>query len=191
LVLLGLAAASALAQNYKTAVAAAPPGEVPEGIRGVLDPNGVKVTTSRGFLFTELWLRSAPVVDSMSLGEALEKGSIPEGALIGVIHYASPGADVHGKGFKPGFYTLRYAGGDSVLLVPAEGDPAPDPRPLDEPRALSSKITGNGEPLMLRITKGKPGNAPRLEMTRGGEWIVHTKAGDTPVAILVVGVARG
>jgi hypothetical protein len=191
LVTFWLLGAAAFAQAYRTASTGAPPSQLAPGIREAFESPGVKVVDSNGFVFCEVWLRSAPVADSTSLEDAIREGAVPQGALVGVVRFASPGADRQGQGFGPGLYTLRQWQDASVLMVRAADDQELSPPDFDQLAALSRKVSRTATPAALRLSKGGAGRLPRFEMTRGGEWIVHSKLGETPVALLVVGVGKG
>lgn len=133
---------------------------------------------SRGFRFCEVWLRQADF-DTGSFEDVIRQETIPEGALLGVIEYQAPTADRRGRGLARGTYTLRYAGGDSVLLVPASAD-----RSLEPPEDLTALSRG-----VLRWTRSPAGAVPRFEMSARGEWILHLAVGDFAVALLITGVA--
>jgi hypothetical protein len=186
-----LVSAAAYAQAYRAASTGAPPGQLAPGIREALQSEGVKVVDSNRFVYCEFWLRAAPINDSTSLEDAVRDGAIPQGALVGVIRFASPGADRQGQGFGPGLYTLRSWQDSSVLMVRAGDDQELSPPELEQVAALSRKVSKTGTPAALRLLKGAAGRVPRFEMTRGGEWIVHTRLGETPLALLVVGVGKG
>ena len=189
-ILFCLTAVSVFTQDYKTAATSGPPGQLAPGIREALQSRGVKIVDPNGFLFCELWLRSAPLSDSLSMEDAIQNAAIPQGALVGVVRFASPGADRRGQGFGPGHYTLRHSQGDSVLMIKAAQDQDPGPRDFEQLLASSRNVSRTETPAALRLAKGTSGRSPRLEMTRDGEWIVHTRLGDTPVALLIVGVAK-
>ena len=177
---------AAFAQAYRTASTGAPPSQLAPGIQEAFEGPGVKVVDSRGFVFCEVWLRSAPLADSASMEDAIRDGTIPQGALVGVVRFASPGADRQGQGFGPGLYTLRQWQDASVLMVRAADDQELSPPDFDQLAALSRKVSKTATPAALRLSKGGAGRLPRFEMTRRGEWIMHTKLGETPVALLVV-----
>lgn len=189
-ILFCLTAVSVLAQDYKAAAAGGPPDQLAPGIREALQSRGVKIVDPDGFLFCELWLRSVPLSDSLSMEDAIQNGAVPQGALAGVIRFASPGADRRGQGFGPGLYTLRHSQGDSVLMIKATEDGDLSPPDFDQLLASSRNVSRTATPAALRFSKGSSDRSPRLEMTRDGEWIVHTRLGDTPVALLIVGVAK-
>ena len=190
LLMLLVMTAFAFGQAYRTASTGAPPSQLAPGIQEAFQSPGVKVVDSNGFVFCEVWLRSAPVADSTSLEDAIREGAVPQGALVGVVRYASPGADRQGQGFGPGLYTLRQWQDASVLMVRAADDQELSGPDSDQLAALSRKVSKTGTPAALRLSKGGAGRLPRFEMTRGGEWIVHSKVGETPVALLVVGVGK-
>jgi hypothetical protein len=182
-VMLCVMTACAFGQAYRATSSGGPPSQLTVGIREALDPAGVKVVDSNGFAFCEVWL-------SASMEHAIREGAIPQGALMGVVRYASPGADRQGQGFGPGLYTLRSGEDASVLMVRAADDQELSPPESGQLRALSRKVSKTSTPAALRLAKGGAGRFPRFEMTRGGEWIVHSKVGETPVALLVVGVGK-
>ena len=178
------------AQDYKAVSGGAPPAQLSAEVRQVLQSRGVRVMDPNGFLFCEVWLRSAPVAEEASLPAALQAGSIPAGALVGAVRYASPGADRNGRGFGPGIYTLRHTGGDAVVMVKAEDDPGPDPAPVESLEEFGRKVSRTDSPAVQRLTYGGSGSSPRLRITREGEWILQVAVGGTAVSLLVVGVAR-
>lgn len=174
---IALAAAGAPG-GYRTTPGGAPPGELAQEIREALVPKGVRVVDSRGYRFCEVWLREAGL-ESGSFEEAIRQEAIPEGVLLGAIEYQAPSADRRGRGFGRGVYVLRYMGGDTVALIPAAAD-----RDLDPPDGLAPLAKG-----LLRWTRLPDGAAPRLEMDSRGEWILHLRAGELTVGLLITGVA--
>jgi len=176
------------AQDYRTSATGAPPPQLAPEVRQALQNRGTQVVDPNGFVFCELWLRSAPVSEGQSLPEALQAGAVPQGALVGAVRYASPGADRQGRGFGPGVYTLRYAEGSSVLMIRAGDDP--NLEPPEQLEALSRKVSRSEAPAALRLTQGSPGSSPRLRITREGEWILEVALDGAPLALLIVGVAR-
>jgi len=171
---------AAWAERYAARPGGAAPGELAGPVRDLLQGQGVRVVDDNNLTFCEVWFRGAPI-DSTSMEEALNQGTIPRGAVVGAVRFAAPSADRNGRGFRAGVYTLRYREGDSVALIPAGGDQNPDPAAFDE---VAGQSRGT-----LRFGKGPEGQTPRFEMTRRGEWVVHSRIGDTPVALLVTGVA--
>jgi len=168
----------AFGQAYRAQAGGPPPAELAESLRRALLPEGVQVVESRGFRFCELWLRNAPL-ESGPFEEALRQDALPEGTLLGVIEFFAPSADRAGRGFPRGLYTLRFAGGDSLALIPAAADQ--QLAPPEDPAGLRKGL--------LRFARGSQGPAPRFQMSARGEWFLHARLGDTPIALLVAGVA--
>jgi hypothetical protein len=188
--LLLLATAALAAQDYRALPTGAPPAQLAAEMREALQSRGVKIVDPNRFTFCEVWLREAPVSEGTSAEEALKAGGFPEGALAGAIRFASPGADRYGRGFGPGLYTLRALPGDSLLMIKAEDDQRLSPPETERLEALSRKVSRTDAPALLRLVSGAAGPSPRLRMSRDGEWTLHLTLGQTPVALLVVGVAR-
>lgn len=158
-------AALALAQ-YRTEGAGAPPDQVAGPIRDVLG-SGVKVIDPNGFAFAEVWFRNEVPGGSVS--------SIPDGALVGVIRFAGPGADRSGRGIRPGVYTMRATSG-GVRLVPAADDKDPETAPSG----------GSGRVLTLQAREGGESG---VRMTSRGEVMLDTTFAGQGVSLLLAGVA--
>ncbi|MGC8794391.1 MAG: hypothetical protein ACP5U2_13475 [Bryobacteraceae bacterium] len=173
-----IALALAAPAPYRAEPGGPPPEELAPPIREAVAQQGVRVVDSRGFRFCELWIREAPLGDA-SFEEAVRQQSVPEGTLLGAIEFRAPSADRRGRGFPPGLYVLRHAGGDSAALLPAAGERSIEPDPDFASRSRS----------ILRWWLGPAGPTPRLELNQRGEWILHVRVGDTPVTLLVTGVA--
>lgn len=167
------------AQGYRTQPGGTPPGALADSVREAVWEQGVRVVDSRGYRFCEVWLRRAPL-ESGAFEEAFQRGDVPDGTLVGVIEYFAPSADRTGRGFARGLYTLRISGEDSVALIPASAD-----RDIEAPEGISGLRKG-----VLWLARGPAGAAPRFEMSPRGEWILHLRVGETPVSLLVTGVAR-
>ncbi len=165
-------------QAYRAQPGGPLPSELSETVREALEVQGVRVVDARGYRFCEVWLRAEPM-EAGSLGELLERDAIPQGVLVGVVVFHSPSADRYGRGLPRGVYTLRFVGEDSVALLPAAAD-----RELEPPGDWAALRKG-----LLSFTKAPGGATPRFEMNRRGEWILHLRAGETPIALLVAGVA--
>lgn len=184
------AALPLVAQDYKAAPTGGPPAEIAQEVRRVLEGRGTRITGPYRLVFCEVWLRTGPVAEGVSVGEAIRSGSAPKGALMGVIRYASPGADREGRGFGPGLYTLRHAGGDGVVMARVEDDRGLEPPEFEELEALSRKVTRTEATASLRLRTAAPGASPRLRIMGDGEWILHLAVDQEPVALLIVGVAK-
>ena len=157
----------------------APPKELAEPIRAILDGKAMHVLDDKGELVAEIWLRKE--LPGKATEEQVKNGltykQIPETSIIGVVRTARQLADYRKQKVPAGVYTLRLAyqpmDGDHMgtapyndfcLLCPADQDKKPellDPRDLHE---LSAKTIGRKHPgLMLLFPNKMPAEAPAVE----------------------------
>jgi hypothetical protein len=199
-----ICAGSALAQ-YKLAPAGAPPPDLDPAIVGVLQKEGAKIVADNGSLVCEIWLRSTlpsgPQVDET--GVTLP--AVPHGALLGAIRYTNRGADRRGQTLKPGLYTLRFSfypvdgshqgaapQRDFFILSLASSDKDPSATPnFDALMDMSRKASGTPHPASLSIWKADTDFKPGFEKQGENDWVLQTRIGDTPVAIILIGQAAG
>jgi hypothetical protein len=126
------------------------------------------------------------------------------GALVGVIRFDVQGLDRRGQTIQPGVYVLRYSvlpdndshqgaapHRDFLLLTPAGEDQDPNSTPkLDALIALSRKVSRTPHPAVLSFWKADT-DAPGFSQRDDTDWVLQTKIGDTPIAVIVAGVAGG
>ena len=189
------------AQEYTADRASLPPAELAPAMAQALEQPGFLIRKS-GQPYCEIWLRSHPPSGEASREPDVTLPDIPAGALLGVIRYDAAGADRHGQSIRPGVYTLRYGimprddahqgaarQRDFLLLSPAseDRDPAATLK-LETLLALSRKASASAHPAILSIWR------PATEAAGFGEqgdsdWVLETRLGATPVAIVVAGTA--
>ncbi len=184
----------------KAEPAGAPPAEVAPAIAQVLQKSGTKITNS-GATYCEIWFRTDKPSGPKSTEENITL-SLPQGALLGVIRFAGNSADRRGQTIKAGVYTLRYGimpvNGDHqgaapqrdfLLMTPAADDKDLNSTPNFEALvAMSRKASGTPHPAVLSFWKAdadKPGFSKQGE----SDWVLQTKFDDTPIAIILIGVA--
>ncbi|HEX5227174.1 MAG TPA: hypothetical protein VFW44_05665 [Bryobacteraceae bacterium] len=128
--------------------------------------------------------------------------SIPLGALVGVIRFDGSAEDRHGQTIRPGIYTLRYGlmprddahqgaarQRDFLLLSPAAEDRDPNAMlKFDALMALSRKASGSAHPAVLSIWKSREESSGFGEQG-DSDWVLDTRLGETPVAIVIAGAA--
>jgi hypothetical protein len=196
-VVLSTAAASA---QYKSESAGAPPSEVAAPVAQVLQKDGIKVTNN-GKPYCEIWFRAQKPSSTASKEEGATMTGIPQGALLGVIRFDTQGQDRRGQSIKPGVYTLRYAlipiNGDHqgaapqrdfLVLSPAANDKDVNATPaFDALMDMSRKASGTPHPAVLSFWKADS-DSPGLSKQGENDWVLQTKMGDTPVAVIVAGV---
>ena len=191
----------ALFGQYKAEPAGAPPAAVAPGITQALQATGTKITNN-GAAYCEIWFRTAMPAGPKSAEENVTLPSVPQGALLGVIRFDGNGADRRGQTIKPGVYTLRYSNmpvngdhqgaapqRDFVLMSPAADDSDLNAAPnFDALVGMSRKASGTPHPAVLSIWKADSGT-PTFSKQGDTDWVLQTKVGDTPIAVILVGVA--
>ena len=197
-----LAVSAALwGQQYKADKAGPPPGELAPAILQALDKSGFQIS-SNGTAYCEIWLRENLPSGTGSNEPNVTLPHIPPGALVGVIRFDGQGSDRRGQVIQPGVYTLRYG------IMPMNGDhqgaapqrdfllltPAAQDRDLnvitsfDALVAMSRKASHTAHPAVLSLRKADTDSAG-FSQQGDTDWVLESKVGDTPVAIIVVGTA--
>jgi hypothetical protein len=195
----------ALWGQYKADAAGAPPAELEAEIASSLSQHGFLVT-KEGAKYCELWFEgklprnTGPADSKDTVNVSLP--DIPSGALLGIIRFDARGEDRRGQAMEPGLYMLRYARlpanadhegtaaqRDFLVLTPAteDRDPKP-PRDFDALVALSLKASHTRHPAVLSFQKAAS-DSPGFSQKNDTDWVLETEIGDTPVAIIVAGVA--
>jgi hypothetical protein len=197
-----LAVSAALwGQQYKADKAGPPPRELASGISQALAKFGFQIS-SNGAAYCEIWLRENLPAGTGSSEPNVTLSNIPPGALVGVIRFDGNGSDRRGQLIQPGVYTLRYG------IMPMNGDhqgaapqrdfvlltPAAEDRDLnaitnfDALVAMSRKASHAPHPAVLSLRKADSDSAG-FSQQGDTDWVLESKVGDTPVAIIVVGTA--
>ena len=186
--------------QYQAGPAGPPPPELAPAIAGALQKDGTKITNG-GKPYCEVWFRSDKPAGPKSTEDAVTLPAIPQGALLGVIRFDGTGADRRGQTIKAGVYTLRYSimpvNGDHqgaapqrdfLLMVPAADDKDLNAAPnFDTLVNMSKKASGTPHPAVVSSWKADSAK-PGLSQD-GNDWILQGKVGDTPIAMIVVGIA--
>ncbi len=196
-----LAAAGAFAQ-YKMEPAGAPPSELTPDIRAALQQDGAKISGPNGVV-CEVWFRtSVPAKDNSEQNVSFSQ--IAHGTLLGVVRFPNKGADRRGQPLKPGTYTMRLSfypvdgshqgvapTRDFVLLTPAADDTGLNATPSYKDLVeMSRKASGVRHPAALNVWK-PDSKEPAALKHEGEDWVLYSSAGDTPIALIVVGAFAG
>src|SRR6267154_807648 len=194
-----LCSLAAFAQ-YKSEPGGAPPSEVAPAVAQAMQKAGTKITNN-GAAYCEIWFRT----DKPSGPKANEENitlQLPQGALLGVIQFTGNGSDRRGQTIKPGVYTLRYGimpvNGDHqgaapqrdfLLMTPAADDKDLNSTPNFEALVvMSRKASGTPHPAVLSVWK-PDAPTPGFSKQNEADWVLQTKFDDTPIAIILIGVA--
>lgn len=201
--LAGVLTAAAAFGQYKVEPAGAPPSEVAPTVSKALQKDGSKIT-NKGQPYCELWLRAQKLPANASKEEGASMPGIAQGTLLGVIRFDGKGQDRRGQSIKPGVYTLRYGlipiNGDHqgaapqrdfLVLSPAATDKDLNATPTFEALMdMSRKASGTPHPAVLSFSKADA-DTPGITQQGESDWVLQTKLGDVPVAVILVGVATG
>ena len=177
-----LAAAVADAADAKLTVQvkdAAPPKELSDAVRAVLDGKSMHVFNDKGKLLCTVWTRKAletkAAADQAKAG--LKYSHLEEATLIGAVQFPSTFTDYRKQKIKPGVYTLRLGiqpeDGDHqgtapynefCLLLPAGADAGPGVMEAKELHELIVKSTKRKHPgVMLLFPNKTPAEKPVVE----------------------------
>lgn len=187
----------------KTDPAGAPPSEV-SALASALQKEGLKLSKSDGSAIAEVWF-VAQEPKGGSAEDAASLPTFPQGALIGVVRFASKSSDRRGQTIQPGVYTLRYSrypvNGDHMgvapqrdflLMSPAATDTDAAAQPKFEDLVnMSKKAAGTPHPAVWSCWKDDDGAKPGLEEGPENEVVLHTTVGSVKLAIIVAGAYQG
>lgn len=180
--------------------AGAPPSEVPAAISGAVQKDGVRVLDGKTVV-SEIWFAAKAPSGAKSTEEAVSLPLIPQGAFLGVIRLPERGSDRRGQTLKPGIYTLRYGNypqnGDHQGVEPQRDflvlSPVADDKDISQPvkfealMDLSRKASSTPHPAVMSFWKVDGDFKPGIAEGGESEWVLQTKIGEVPVAVIVAG----
>jgi hypothetical protein len=189
------------AQQYRADKAGPVPPEVASGISQALDKSGFQVTNN-GAAFCELWFRASLPSGPASSEQNVTMPNVPMGTLLGVIRFDGKASDRRGQTIEPGVYTLRYGimpmngshqgaapQRDFLLMTPAAEDRDLNATPgFDALVAMSRKASHTPHPAVLSFWKADADSAG-FSQQGDSDWVLQSKIGDLPIAVIVVGTA--
>jgi hypothetical protein len=192
-----LTAVCASAQ-YKMESAGAPPSEVAPGIRDALQQDGARIAGPNGTV-AEIWLRTS-VPSTPNQEQNVSFTDIAHGTLLGVVRFPAKTTDRRGDPVKAGVYTMRLSffpidgahqgvapTRDFLVLSDAATDTDLNATPsFDALMAMSKKAAAGPHPVVLNAWKPDSPEGPALKQ-EGEDWVLYSKIGDRPIAIIVVG----
>lgn len=187
--------------QYTADSAGSPPQELAPAIAQTLQKTGIKIANG-GAAYCEIWMRADRPSGPKTTEDNVTLPQIPMGALVGVIRFDGKGSDRRGQTIPAGVYTLRYGimpiNGDHqgaapqrdfLLLAPAADDRDPNATPnFDALVAMSRKASRTPHPAVLSFWKADS-DSPGFAKQGDSDWVLQTKLGDTPIAIILVGIA--
>ncbi|MEP7270028.1 MAG: hypothetical protein ABI882_00910 [Acidobacteriota bacterium] len=190
-------------------VAALSEATVAESVRLSLEAKGLRVSGVNGKPICEVWFRKDLATETREvLGAVFPQ--IPEGILVGVIHFPEPNTDFRGQPIKAGFYTLRYAliledgnhqgvssTKDFLLLCPVAGDKDANVKMATEQLLKLSRIaaaSGHPSPWSL-VPVSDEKTLPKVIKNEHDHIILETrittKSGPLAIGLIVFGKTEG
>jgi hypothetical protein len=166
----------------------APPKELGEAIKALLDNKAMTVVDDKGKVLCTVWAVKA--LDTKATAEQAKAGlkysQVDETTLVGAVQFPDTFVDYRKQKIKPGVYTLRlgfqpedgdHQGtapfNDFCLLAPAAADKKPDAIEPKELQELSAKATGRKHPgVMLLFPNKTPAEKPAVEAKPKDQWVL-------------------
>lgn len=185
---------------HTTEPAGPPPLGIDPAIAATLQKDGIRVLDGKRVV-CELWFRTSAPSGPKNTEDNISIATVPQGALLGVIRYPDRGADRRGQSLKAGVYTMRLSffppNGDHqgvapqrdfLLLSPAAADKDPKANPgFDSLVDMSRKASGTPHPAVLSLWKADADFKPGISQQGETDWVLQTKIGDLPIALIVDG----
>lgn len=197
-----LAATVLLGEEYKAEPGSAPPAELSDSIKGLLEKQGVKISKD-GEPLSQIWFRTEVPSGPPSTEGNRTLPTVPHGSLIAVIKVEQTYSDRRGQTFKPGLYTMRYSyypeNGDHqgaapqrdfLLLSDAATDTDGKATPVfKELVDRSKKVSNTPHPTVFSIWKEDPKYFKDGSLEKLGEtdWVLMHKIGNVGVSMIVAG----
>lgn len=206
-----LVASVAFGQNYKVEAAGAPPADLPQGLKDLLQSSGVKFEDSGGTVLAQVWTRKDyPLVKGVGPTADVLYGALGNGVLVGVINFPKDTQDFRQQNIKAGTYTLRHQliptdGNhmgvnpyrDALLMVPVASDTGYTATlSFEDLTKLSTKASGTPHPGFLIMAPVKdPQSAPTAFQDDQQHWDVQMDVqgpdAKLPIAVTLVGHFEG
>ncbi len=177
---------------------------IADPIKAAVEEKGWRVTGDDGKTIAELWL-AKKVDDTGKEIMGANYGNIPEGSLLGVIHFSANTSDYRGQAVKAGYYTLRYTlilengahlgvspTRDFVLLCAPSDDT--DPKALTQPETikLSTKASGAGHPSPWNIVPATSKEGlPKVVKTEEGHVVLDINLSGIKMGLTLIGKTEG
>lgn len=197
LALAGMARAAPL-YSIKVVADQAPPKELAEPIRKLLDNRAIQLQDGKGETLMELWFRKEVPVKATraQIDNGLTYREVPSSTILGAMRVHKRATDYKKQKVPVGVYTLRFgiqpADGDHMgtapynefcLACPAAEDKKADLLAVKELRELSARTTDNHPAVFVLFPGGKEAGAePKLVMKPGPHRVLflrlQAKAGD-------------
>ena len=200
IVLLG--ASVLLAEEFKAQPGAAPPAELADSVKSLLEKQGIKIMMD-GEALGEIWYRASMPAPVTTAEMNLTMPGVPHGTVMAVLRLDQGYSDRRGQTFKAGLFLMRYSyypeNGDHqgaapqrdfLVLTPAAADTDGAALPVFKALVeLSKKISNTPHPAIFSIWKEDPKFFKEGSLEKMGEsdWVLMHKIGTVPVSLIIAG----
>jgi hypothetical protein len=177
--------------SIKTVDKSAPPKELDESIRKLLNDHSIKLLDPNGKTIGELWFRKVVPVDATAeqLKNGLTYREVKESTILAAVRFEQDWSDYRKQKVKPGVYTLRLGfqpmDGDHMgtaphnefcLLLSADKDTKTDLIDTKALQKLSTDSIGTTHPgVMLLFPYNNPKDAAKLVSKSNDHWVLNVK----------------
>ena len=177
-----------------------PPAGLDPAVAGFRQKDGIRVKDGNKIV-CELWFRAKVPTGPKTNEDNVTLATTPMGTLVGAANFPQRGSDRRGQNIKPGVYTMRLGffpqNGDHqgvapqrdfFLLLPAAEDKDPNSTPGFEALTKASmKASGTPHPAVFSVWKVESDFKPGISQEGETDWVLQTKVGDLPIAMIVDG----
>jgi hypothetical protein len=183
-----------------TEPAGPPPAGVDPAIAGLLQKDGIRVKDGDNVV-GEFWFRASAPSGTKTGEPNVTLTTLPHGTLVGIANFPQRGSDRRGQSIKPGMYTMRLSyfpeNGDHQGVAPQrdffllsniaeDKDPKATPN-WDTLTKQSMKASGTPHPAVFSVWKVESDFKPGIAQEGEHDWVLQTKVGDIPIAMIVIG----
>jgi hypothetical protein len=170
----------------------APPKDLKEPIRKLLEEQSIELVDDKGAVVCEVWFRKD--VPATATAAQIKNGltyrdNIRETTVLGAIQYHQEARDFRKQKIKTGIYTLRLGfqpmDGDHMgtapnpefcLLIPADKDGDPATIEAKQLHENSKDASGTSHPCVLLLFPNEnPKDETKLTSKEGGTWVLERK----------------
>jgi hypothetical protein len=195
-----------LLAQYQGKPAAAPPESLNAATRALLSDSGMQVVNAKGETAMQFWFRKeAP--EKAPQGESnATLSDYAHGVFLGVVQVTGEQiSDRRGDRIAPGLYMLRLSfhpedgahqgvatQRDFLILTKADTDTDPAATPAFMPlMKMAQAASGTNHPLSLSCWQQDNEFTAGLAKHGESDFVLQTKVGDLPLAIIVIGRHEG
>jgi len=195
-----------LLSQYQGKPAATPPESLNAATRALLSDTGVQVVNAKGETAMQFWFRKEAPAKAPHNESNATLSDYAHGTFLGVVQVtAEQISDRRGDRIAPGLYMLRLSfhpedgahqgvatQRDFLILTKADQDTDPAATPGFVPlMKMAQAASGTNHPLSLSCWQQDNEFTAGLSKHGESDYVLQTKVGDLPLAIIVIGRHEG